>query len=488
MRFASLCGFGAALLCAAFLVACGGGGGSAPGGGGSLTGSHATTGKGSGSTMTIVVHRGHTKRTAPTATHTYTKKNGQQMRLQSVVSRRPKYISDEAYGLQVTISTGNGGPSQTVYADISQGSVLCTPPSGDVSSCTIAIPTLGTNEQFTILETDNTPQNDTNGYGTGFATNTNIMGAVQQTQTIQLGTQNNVAMSINPVAAYVFDCSFPYEYYGVPHPFGQPVPYSTNFGVDPSGVNENGQARIVVTAGVAAAGAVVPVFNPADGDCYDPDTNSAPFVDVNASPEPITFTGGSGVSLVPIINNGTPPPAAAYTSSGSIPNDGYIWDDCFFLVGVKVASSVSSPQPLPVSNNLTALNPFLSPPSSYASTYTYTVVPLSVSSYSVSVNANNSTTITASDYGAEESGTDAESAWGANVFTIYYTGTLDPDESCNNSSGTELANVYSTGSLSTTTGQQTIEIDAGSTTGTCTFYVLDVYSGVVTQPITVTIN
>ncbi len=393
MRFASLFGLSAALVCAAFLVACGGGGGgSTPGAGGSQTGSHTTTGKGSGSTMTIVVHRGHTKRAAPTAKYSYTKKHGTQMHSQ-YSSRKPKYISDDAYGLQVTISTGNGGPSQTIYADISQGSVLCTPPSGDVSSCTIAIPTLGANEQFTILETDNTPQNDTNGYGTGFASGTNIMAAVQQSQTVVLGSQNNVAMSVNPVAAYVYDYSFPYGFFGAPQPAGQPVPYSTNFGIDPSGINDNDQARIVVTAGVAASGAIAPVFNPADGDCYDPDTNSAPFVDVNGSPEPITFSAANApaVSLVPIVNNGTPPPAAAYTSSASIPNDGYIWDDCFFLVGVKVASNLSSPQPLPMSNNLTALNTFLSPPSSYANTYTYTVVPLSVSSYSVSVAANNST-------------------------------------------------------------------------------------------------
>jgi hypothetical protein len=441
--------------------------------------------------MTIVVHRGHTKRTAPAAKYTYTKKHGQQQTLRAKWSARsPKYISDDAYGLQVTISAGAGGASQAIYADISQGSVLCTPPSGDVSTCTIAIPTLGANEQFTILETDQTPQGDTNGYGTGFASGTNIMGSVQQSQTIVLGSQNSVAMSVNPVAAYVYDCSFAYGFYGVPHGFGQPVPYSTNFGIDPSGVNDNDQARIVVTAGVAAAGAVAPLFNPADGDCYDPDTNSAPFVDVNGSPEPITLSAAnaSAVSLVPIINNGTPPPAAAYTSSGSIPNDGYIWNDCFFLVGVKVASSLSTPQTVPVSNNLTALNAFLSPPSSYANTYTYTVVPLSVSSYSVSVAANTSTTITASDYGAGDSGTDAESAWGANYFTIYYTGTLDPDESCNDSSGTSLAYAYSNSPFNTTTGQQTIEIDAGSTTGTCTFYVLDIWSGVVTQPITVTIN
>src|SRR5580658_3412677 len=181
MRFASLCGFGAVLVCAAFLVACGGGGGSSPIAGGSMTGSHSSGATGPGTTLTIVIHRdGGTKNYLTRST---TRHHGTQV---AQVRRSPKYISYGAEGLQVTVSA-TGVASQSVYADLT-GSLCNT--SGPVETCTINIPTIATSEQFTILETDSTPTGTNGSYGTGFPSNTNILGAVNQAATVQLGASN----------------------------------------------------------------------------------------------------------------------------------------------------------------------------------------------------------------------------------------------------------------------------------------------------------
>src|SRR5580658_2611415 len=178
MRFASLCGFGAVLVCAAFLVACGGGGGSSPIAGGSMTGSHSSGATGPGTTLTIVIHRdGGTKNYLTRST---TRHHGTQV---AQVRRSPKYISYGAEGLQVTVSA-TGVASQSVYADISHGSALCTPPTGNVSTCTLSVPTIAANEQISILEVDEEPTNPTNGYGTGFPSGSNILGAVNQAETV----------------------------------------------------------------------------------------------------------------------------------------------------------------------------------------------------------------------------------------------------------------------------------------------------------------
>jgi hypothetical protein len=479
MRFVSLCGFGAALVCAAFLVACGGGGsGSTPGSGGSLTGSHATTGKGPGTTMTVVINR--TKHTNNKASHSgprSTKSRAAQAisksgPTQASSRRSPKYIEGNAQGLQITVSA-TGVASQTVYADITSSSICSS--AGPIETCVISVPTIAANEQFTILETDTMPQNSTNGYGTGFASG-DILGALQQSASVQLGAANNVALEIGPVAAQVYDDS-DYVANCFTIPTSVPVPYSTNFGVDETGVNRNGEARIVVTANVAASGGVYEEFENYNGDCYDPDPTPAPFVDVNASPEPITLTSNnSALTVAPMINNGTAPPASAYAATASLPNDGYYWQDCFFVVGVKVASTLSSPQTMTLSNNLTATPPFGGSP--YTSTYTYTVVPISVSPTTATVSADGTTltaTVTGSDYGAYY-GMDATSAY------------ENYDYDCNTSGGTTLANI-STGSINTTTWQQSFTIAGiNNGTGTCTFYLNDDWSATLTQAVTVTVQ
>jgi hypothetical protein len=465
MRVWSLWGFGASLACAAFLTACGGGGGSTPGGGLGSAG-HASTSHGAGTTLTLVIHRGAK----------FSKANLTPIHGKALARRTPKYISSEAEGLQIAVA-GTGVASQTIYADISNSSPLCTT-NGSTETCTLAVPTIAASEQFAILETDNTPQNESNGYGTGFTSGTNVLGAINQAETVQIGTANALAIEISPVAAQFYDVSD----YNTP-PALLPQTFSTNYGIDCSGIDgtylsTNVASRIVVTQGVAATGSILPLPCDAEEEVAGTgDTTPALFVDVNASPAPITLTSNSSnVGVAPIINGGTAPGPSSYTQTGSIPNDGYLWyvngSYPYPIVGVKSSSSLTSFATITVANNLAATTPFSTGP--YTSTMVYTIVPISASSYSLSVAASGTTTVTGSDYGAAN-GMDAESAYG------------QYDYNCNNSSGTTLATI-STGSIDTTTWQQSFTVNAGATTGTCTFYLTDDYAETVTKPITVTVN
>jgi len=456
LRFASLGGFGAALACAAFLVACGGGGGSAPTSGsltgGSMNGNHAASNQGPGTHITVVIHRDNTK------THTHS-----HLRRVATSKRNPKFVSENAEGLQITVAA-TGAASQSVYADLTSSS-LCNTVSS-VTTCVITVPTIATNEQFTLLETDSVPQNSTNGYGTGFSNGTNILGALNASESVQLGAANNLALEVGPVAANLYDCYYGLIDNGVPNAL--PQPHNSNYGIDTSN-----STRLVVTGGAAANGVIAVEYGDASGCWFNGDTTPAPFVDVNGSPTPISVGSSStALTVAPIVNNGTAPPASAYTQTNSIPNDGYYWYDCEFLIGIKTSASFASASTITFNNNLTALNPFTS--AAYPNTVTYQVVPLTVSSTSVTVAASGSTMVTGTDSNASDP-MDAESAYGAQ------------DENCNTGGGATLATI-SPGSLNGTNWTQPFTINAGSTTGTCTFYIYDTDAGTVTLPITVTIN
>jgi hypothetical protein len=467
LRFASLGGFGAALACAAFLVACGGGGGSAPTSGsltgGSMNGNHAASNQGPGTHVTVVIYRGGD-------TKTHGRSNTRRGAKSS--TRKPEYLSTEGQGLQISVSA-TGVASQTIYADTrtSPLSPLCTVDGNNVETCVINVPTIAANEQITALQTDAFPANEnSSGYGTGFGNGTNILGAIKATEAVTLGSSNNIALELGPAVGYFWDCTEGASYGNTPPP-ALPQLYSANYGVDTNPVSDpTTGARIVVTGGTAASGLISVEFGDIDSGWRDRDTTPAPFVDVNGSPTPITLTSSSSALTVsPIVFNGTP---STYAQTASIPDDSFEWYECEFFIALKTSASFSSASTLAISNNLTAINPFTS--SAQPLTMTYTVVPLTVSSTSVTVAMGNSTTVTGTDPNASDP-MDAESA--------YQTG----DESCNTGGGTPLATI-SRGSLNTTNWTQVFTINAGGTTGTCTFYIYDTDAGTVTLPITVTIN
>lgn len=468
MRFSTLFGFGAVLTCAALLAACGGGGHSGGLAGGIPGGTQqSANNSGPGSHVTVYIH-------APSGkVHPRVAK-----RRAKIARRDPKYLSTHSQnGLQISVAAA-GATTQTVYVDVSSGSPLCTPTStnsGSERMCTLTIPTVGANEQISALETDSAPQNENgSGYGTGFATGTNILAAVNQTQSVTMGASNSFGIELGPVSALFYDCTGEFN---PPSPL--PQYSSANFGHDSNvGGDLLSGTRIVVTGGVAASGSVQINFCDVGEDYQDYDTTPAPFVDVNASPTPITVTSNSSaVTLAAFPNTSTTaPPASAYSATASIPNDGYYWQNTWLVVGIQTTAALSSTATMTVNNNLTALNSFLTPPSSYANTMTYTVVPITVSATTATVSAAGGTAIvTGTDSNASDP-MDAESAYTAG------------DENCNTGGGTTLATI-SPGSLNTTNWTQPFTITGASNgTGTCTFYIYDTDAGTVTLPITVTVN
>ncbi len=233
-----------------------------------------------------------------------------------------------------------------------------------------------------------------------------------------------------------------------------------------------------MTTNTTVTGSVVRQFQDEDNCEFDSDTTPAPFVDVNGSPTPITLTSNnSALTVAPVINNGTAPPASAYTSSASIPNDGYYREGCFFVVGVNVASTLSSPQTLTLSNNLSAIPPFTA--TAYTATYTYTVVPISVTPTSISaLTPSGTATVTGNDYGA------FYGMVGSSSYSNY------DDGNCDTSGGVPLATVASSSGIGAPNWTQTFTVTgngSGTTGQTCTFYLSDDEAGTITQAVTVTI-
>lgn len=464
-RVTSSLGIGA-FVAAALLAACGGGGGGSqpgmlPAGGSNSATSPISTQ--SGTRLTVVINR------------TVTTRRGNSTTRKGAGSRSPLYVSTAAKGLQVAVSTTNPSATKTIYADISQGSGLCTPATGADTTCTLTIPTLGASEQIVATEVDTTPANEVLSgsgayYGTGFPTGSNILAV--GTGSVTISGAASLTLGLAPVAGGVwFDCS------GFYAPPGGPPAGTTNFAEANGGYSPG---RIVFTAGVASEGLIEPEFedaaSPTEG-FADYDTTPLPFVDVNGSPTPITITASSsGLSFAPMVNNGTPPPAGAFTTTASIANDGYEWLNCIFVVAVKVAANFSGTSAtVTVNNNLTAPNPFLSPPAAYPQTYTYWVSAVTASAVtgSPAVTGPVFGYITGTDYQAVN-GMDAESVVGAR------------DERCEDGGGTVDANVIPE-SISTTTWQQVFRISPVAA-GTCTFVLYDLDTGVPTQTVSVTVG
>jgi hypothetical protein len=447
---------GSALLAAASLVACGGGGG----------GSAALPSSGSPANPGTTAQSG-THLTVKIDTAAPARKGGAKTRHLSL-SKHRMYVSTAANGLQVAVTAGT---TQTIYADLSSSSVLCTS-NGPIRTCELTIPTVGASESIVATEVDEKPTGESSaGYGTGFPSNSVILAVGTTTATPTLGGVTNLTLGLGPVAGGQFyDCAT--YWYGP----------TANFNIDQS--NDTGTSRIVVTAGFAQSVVLAPEFCDASGAFLDYDATPLPFVDVNGSPTPITLAAStSSITLQPVPS--TPPGLPAFAQTASIPNSGYEWDYCVFMVNANISSGLSAPAPgatpptIVVANNLTA-GATIGVSGPYTQTYTYNVAPVAASTPSgppLSASTNSTQTLTGSDWGATTTGMDAES------------GFEGADETCYDSvTPTQVdATVVPSGTFNTTTYQQGFTITAEAA-GTCTFYLDDVNTGVVTKPITITVG
>jgi hypothetical protein len=392
----------------------------------------------SGAHLVLTIRRANSPRTHASASG---RRSG------AATKRTPTYISSDSEGVQVAVSTTGGSPTtQTVYADISNSSTLCTT-TGSTATCTIPVPTLAATESITATEVDTKPTGEVTAtsLGTGFANTSNILAVGTTTFTAAAGTTTNVSLGLSPVAAQWYDC-------GVQGTNGSVVGDS----------NTGTTVRIVVTAGTPATFVMQPEFEDIDGGYSDSDATPLPFVDVNGAQTAIQVSANTThVGVYPFYNTGfsngpTPAPGTfTYTQSATIPNDGYEWYDSVFIIGGRYDGLTTSPTTIVVDQSLSAAPQFTGGKTGASSYETYThggphsyiLVPLSVSITAMSVGPGGSSTVTGSDF-------DAPDGMGAST--------------CN---GTGSANITA-GSYDAGSGTEPFTV-TGTVPGTCTFALYD---------------
>ncbi|MGD1068326.1 MAG: hypothetical protein ABR975_16065, partial [Vulcanimicrobiaceae bacterium] len=388
-----------ALMAAMVLAACSGGGSGATRpavpAGAAPTSTPVITSS-SGARLVLTINRSQKAHSHPIAA---VKRHG------AAARRSPKFIGYSAQGVQVVVSTTGANPtSQTVYADIGANSTLCVAAnasSNGMETCTIPLPYLAASESITATEVDQLPNNEgANSLGNGFPTNSNIEAVGTTTFTATAGTTTNISLGMGPVAAEWYDCGN--------------VTVSGLSADDNQGQDNGQQARIIVTAGAPTTFELQPEFETVNGDYTDVDRTPLPFVDVNGSPAPIAVTGSSThVGTYPYYNTGFENstgslPTPTYSQSSSIPNDGYEWFDCLFIVAAEYDGQTNSPSTITFDQSLSAIPQFtgtFSNGASYESPYgpmIYTVVPISAAptSATVAVTAGTTANIVGSDYEA----------------------------------------------------------------------------------------
>ena len=472
-RVIATLGFGGALFAGAMLAACGGSGSA----GGSSSALPATQSGGSAS--------GPAAKASTNITVRIDRQSPAWPACEGVTgsSKRRDYISTCAKGLQVAVSTtGANATTRTIYADLSTNSPLCTPGTvGTVETCALSVPTLATSETIVATEVDQTPTSESGGYGTGFPTGSNVLAASSMPVTTIPGAVTNLALGLDPVAAYFAVCghltsgethNFEEDTLPAPSPPATPLP-----------------ARIVFTSGVGTTSPVPQIgveFTDADHGYVDTDLTPVPFADVNGSPTPISVvSSSSSVTVAPIPNPSiTALPAPSYSMTASIPDDSYEWGGGdpagAFVIGVKLLAGLTTPQTITISNNLKATSPFKGTGigRTYSNDLVINIVPISVSSTTATVGVTEDTTasVTGSDDLAYN-GMGAESVWSADDGKCFDATTSTQED----------ASVTSSGSISTSTWLQTFTITPMNP-GSCTFYLYDLDTQVITAPVTVTVN
>jgi hypothetical protein len=402
-------------------------------------------------------------------------------------TRQPKYISYAAEGLQIAVTaTAASGPvTKTVYADITSTSPLCTQNTSDgVLTCTLTVPTLAASESIAATEVDNQPTAEVTtpgapgaGYGTGFPTASNVLGATTATVSTTPGTTSSISFGIDPVIASVNDCGFA----------GTVLP-AVQTENTASYDNTGGFSRIVVTAGFAQT-------TIGEQELWDVDecvsfypsppaaqASAVPLADVNGSPEPLTYTSSSQHVLVALANpasTSTPAPAAFGASASLVNTSLLAFDNCvnYFL---QIDSGFSAPATITENNHLSATTPFTGTASPYAFTKTFNVVPVSVTptTANVTITGTVTATVTGSDYLAQN----GMAAYGA----VDQNGNATNQNDCVDGSNTTHATV-AMGALNTANWTQPAVITP-TVAGACTFVLTDADTNVVSQTISVTVN
>jgi hypothetical protein len=456
------------------LAACGGGGG----------GTHATPlGAGPMSTPPGTTSMARITLTIPrNGTQSHAGKPGARLRGAAAAGRRaPKWIdSGSTKGLQIIATAGSS--TQGVYVDASTQSPVCTT-TNSVETCTLSVPALAASETLTVTAVDVKPTDDgTNGnpagYGSGF-TNANVLSAGTTTAALVAGQTTAVSLVLGPVMAAVYDCG--QEILGNVSLDGNSADDALSTGPIAGGYSH----RLVFTQGTAGSLYTSPTSNDID---YGMPAWSSPapaFVDVNATPEPLTATSSAQhVGLYAVPGPGTtfdgwptPGPSYTYTPTVSFPDDSWQWQYGYSTVlAISYDGSASAGGTIVISNNLSATTSLVTAPYTATMTYNVGIVAASPTALTLQTSAlasNHTGTVTGTDFKAAADGMEAGSTAGAS------------DGNCNSSGAVTLATIVA-GTMSATTWTQPFTVTA-TTAGTCTFYLSDTVTGRPSQQVTVTI-
>jgi hypothetical protein len=482
--------FAVLVLAGTTLVACSGGGTGSHNALPSATGTTApaTNGKGNGLsgptakiTITIPRHTASGKGKHASAVRG--------LRGKTLAARRtPKEVSENTQGLQIAV-TGNG-TTQTVYADASSHSSLCTTIQNPQStwadqSCTLEVPVVAASETITVDAVDVTPNDEgvngnPPGYGDGFS-NGHVLDAGTTTASLTAGATTPISLALGQVTGGFYDCGYAnlsnssYVAYDSDAPDETPASLPAGYN---STDNSTALGRIVFTAGQAGWIQVTPWLADWDDDTDGFASPSPALVDVNASPQAVTATTSlqhvglaTSTATAPLGCCGappTPPPFASTTSSVTISDQSYFWmyDAMPVIDVVYDGSTAAVAGTINVKNNLTATDLFGNLPYTFVVPYTVAFVSAIPTSLSLALDGTNSLTVTGTDFQAAANGM--------------------VSSNCVNGSNTQLATVTA-GTMNTTTWQQTFTVTA-TATGTCYFILVDRETGVVSQQVTVTIG
>jgi hypothetical protein len=472
-----------AALGAALLAACGGGGGgSASGTTPAIKSAGTTPGSGTSSSAT---GNGTTKLTvsftpgAPQTTHSaaYLARIAASVKRTGITPAaavKPKYVSYGTNGFQVTVSPAGGSPVVYNFAANASANANCNN-NGPSTTCVLVMPTLGPTETISVQDVNNQPSG-TIDPSTGIAASPSsfpigtvvLATGTTPVTTLTPGAVTSIALALNPILGNIYDCGFD---------------NSNNMREDWSG----NPHRIVMTGNVASSGVLFPEPADYDGDSIytstSPITQLAvfqPFVDVDGTVVAPTATISSNLSpylsmfaaqgyAAPVY---TAPLTGPYAATASFPDTSYIiannseFDIPIRYSGFGTLAATIGGGTLTFKSNLTATAPFNTNPT--PAQLTYVLAPLFLTA-SATTAAVNSSTLVLTGYDPGNS---------------YYNYMNTND--CYDASGNDLGYPSSNGNLNH--GVQTWNFNAGSTTGVCTLYVSDVYTGVPTNPVTITVQ
>jgi hypothetical protein len=380
--------------------------------------------------------------------------------------RSPKLFSTYAKGLIFTVAATGTTISQTLYADISSTSPLCTT-TNNVSTCTLNVPNIATTETLTAIETDATPtgENTTTGYGTGPST-VSILGGVSASETVTPG--GALALTMSPAVSQILDSD------------GTINPPSTNVGFGfYLAANQGGNHyHITLQNGTPESGmGIIVALRDADTDDFL-GVSGVPLVDMNGTPTAVSFTSlGAGITLFAQpdgnLTYAAPSYAAVTPISDSGAQDYSPYGDYNAIVDVNYDGTPFTTTSIVASNNFTAT----APPYAFGSQQTspsWLVTSMGTDVTTASVPVGGSTIINAVD----PQSPDGADAYDGDIFT--------EDFLCIDNGGNALATVDK-GTYDATTGYQPFTI-TGQAAGQCTLYFVDADSFVAARPVTVTVQ